>query len=369
MTGIDVTDVLVVADYHDARAVLTGRGWTSDPMASPSRRAAANAIGLTELPLAQTMLLLDGAEHARVRNSIRDVFTPTYIAQLRDAVELIASDIFDAIDPDVPFDFMSQVAQPFPITVIAEWLGLDLTTATTLWREAATLVRALDLTFDQRTLPATAAAFTSLVAEFLPLAAQRRADPGDDLLSLLATDPALGLDEVVVNAILIAIAGHETTANLLGAAAVRLFTPSSGRRPIDDLDITDPRLVNELLRLDGPAQSILRVATEAQIVAGRPVEPGDVVMVDIANANRDPHVFEDPDTFSLDRDRPPPHLAFGFGVHRCVGAALAQLETAVALDLMLSREMEVVGPARIRESTLLRGLHEVPAVFGNGASR
>lgn len=362
-------DAWIVTSYHDARTVLTGHNWTSDPLASRTNRASAASIGITESPFAQTMLLLDAPDHTRVRNSVRDVFTPGYIAQLSNGIEAIAADIVGAVPADTPFEFMSQVAQPFPIAVIAEWLGLDLSTATTLWREAATLVRALDAMVDPATLPAAAAAFTSLVAEFLPLAAARRADPCDDLLSLLATDPHLALDEVVVNAILLAIAGHETTANLLGASAVALFTPVGGCLPIDAVDPTDPRLIAELLRLHGPAHSVLRVATATHTIGGHHIATGDAVIVEIATANRDPDAFAAPDDLRFDRRGEPPHLAFGFGAHRCIGAALAQLETAVALELLVSRRAEVTGPPQLRDSTILHGLTSVPMIFREGMNR
>lgn len=354
----------IVGGYHQARAVLVGRGWSSNPMASPANRAAAAEVGLSDLPFARTMLLLDDPDHARVRNSIRDVFTPSYIAQMRPAVEAIAADVVGAVPIGDPFDFMSQVAQPFPIAVIAEWLGLDLPTATTLVNEAPTLIRALDAAFDPATLPASAAAFTALIADFLPLAAQRRADPREDLLSLLATDPALDLDEVVVNAILLAVAGHETTANLLGAAVIRLF---GAQADADAPDPDDPRLLAELLRLDGPAQAVVRVATEPKTLGGQSIAVGEVVVVDVAAANRDPDVFEDPDAFRLDRDGAPPNLSFGFGAHRCVGAALAQLEVAVALDLLRRRGARVTGAAVARESSLLSGPTSVPMIFSREA--
>ncbi|NMO01232.1 cytochrome P450 [Gordonia sp. TBRC 11910] len=363
----DAADAWIVGGYHSARSILRDAGWTSDPLASPTYRQAAAAVGLGELPLGRTMLLLDGPAHTRVRDSVRDVFTPSYIAQLRPAVEAIAADVIDGVATGPTFDFMTQVAQPFPIAVIAEWLGLDLPTATTLWREAPTLIRALDAAFDPASLPATASAFTALIAQFLPLAAQRRADPLDDLLSLLATDPALDLDEVVVNAILLAIAGHETTANLLGAAVIRLFDARQGRL-IDDLDVDDPRLITELLRLDGPAQSILRVATEPHAIGGHVIASGEVVVVDVAAANRDPSVFDDPETFNPQRPASPPHLSFGFGVHRCIGAALAQLEVVVALDLLRRRGAQIAGPATARDSTRLRGLTSVPMIFTEGAT-
>lgn len=166
---------------------------------------------------------------------------------------------------------------------------------------------------DSRELNAGAAAFAALIAEFLPLAADRRSHPGEDLLSFIAADPALQLDDVVITAILIAVAGHETTANLLGAAIIRLLQPSAdGSRIIDTLDPTDPALLDELLRLDGPVQATARTATQDQHVDGAVIAAGQQTLVVIAAANRDPAVFEQPDEFRPARGGPAP-LAFGYG--------------------------------------------------------
>ena len=119
-------DAWLVLGYDAARTVLSGRGWTSDPMAAVANRHALAAIGLAEPPLARTMLLLDGDDHVRQRGSVRDVFTPHYVAQLAAGIEAIADDILDPIPAGTVVDLMTEVAQPFPIAVIAEWLGLDL---------------------------------------------------------------------------------------------------------------------------------------------------------------------------------------------------------------------------------------------------
>jgi cytochrome P450 len=202
-----------------------------------------------------------------------------------------------------------------------------------------------------------------LIAEFLPLAAERRAHSGEDLLSFIAADPALELDDVVITAILIAVAGHETTANLLGAAIIRLLQPNEdGSRLIDILDPADPSLLNELLRIDGPVQATTRTATQDQQIAGAHIAAGQQVLVVIAAANRDPAVFDQPARFLLDRTGAPP-LAFGFGAHYCLGAALARLETTVALRQILTRQPVLVAPAAWRDTPAIRGPSTVPTVF------
>ncbi|MGV9791767.1 cytochrome P450 [Gordonia sp. NPDC003422] len=363
----DASGAWLILGYEAARSVLTGRGWTSDPMASEVNRQGLDALGISEPPLSRTMLLLDGDDHARQRDSVRNVFTPRYIAQLSDGVVAIADDIIAPIGTRTPFDFMTEIAQPFPIAVIAEWLGLDLPAAQTLWTEAAAIAPALDGILDAEAAPAAAGALAALVAEFLPLAAQRRTEPGDDLLSLLATDPRLDLDEVVMNAILLAVAGHETTANLLGGGIARLLTGPVGRRPIDRIDADDPAVLDEMLRLDGPAQAVFRVATFTQQLGGHTIGAGDRAIVVLGSANRDPDVFDNPDQFRLDRDGRQPNLAFGHGPHRCLGAALARLEVTVALRMLIGREPVLDGPPVLRDSRLLRGLHSLPMRFLKGS--
>jgi cytochrome P450 len=175
----------------------------------------------------------------------------------------------------------------------------------------------------------------------------------------------LELDDVVITAILIAIAGHETTANLLGAGIVRLLQPSAnGSRLIDTLDPADPSLLDELLRLDGPVQATGRTATQGQLIGGAEIAAGQQALVVIAAANRDPAAFDDPDHFRLGRGGPAP-LAFGCGAHYCLGAALARLETTVALRRILARNPVLAGPVTWRDTPAIRGPLNVPMVFGN----
>lgn len=205
-----------------------------------------------------------------------------------------------------------------------------------------------------------------MLTAFLSMAADRRAHPGDDLLSFIAAAPDLLLDDVVVTAILIAVAGHETTANLLGAAMIRLLSAGpDGVRIADSLDRTnpvDPMLVNELLRLDGPVQATVRAATEDQHLGDVVIASGQQALVVVAAANRDPAVFDEPDRFRLDRGGPPP-LAFGHGAHHCLGRALAQLETMVALRHILARNPRLAGAASPRDTPAIRGLLTLPVAF------
>ena len=359
----DVAGAWLILGYHAARQVLGGSGWTSDPLANPETKAAWAFLD-TEL-VSRNMLFADGSDHARLRGSVRDVFTPRFIDGLGGGVQAIASAVIGHHAAGRPFDFMADIALPLPIAVAGEWLGLDAESSNLLREQSPAIIRMLGALADQDEMTAGAAAFAILITEFLSLAADRRAHPGDDLISFIASDPDLLLDEVVVTAILIAVAGHETTANLLGAAMVRLLTPQpDGGRLLDGLDTSDASLLTELLRLDGPVQSTARIATGRQLVSGVEIGCGQQVLVAVAAANRDPEVFDEPNEFRLGRSGQPP-LAFGYGAHHCLGAALARLETSVALDQIIARDPELVGPVGWRDTPAIRGPLNVPMVFGS----
>lgn len=211
-------------------------------------------------------------------------------------------------------------------------------------------------------------ALATLLTEFLPLAADRRRNPDDDLLSMIAADPDLELDDVVTTAIIIAIAGHETTANFLGAAMIRLLTSQlDGTRPIDTVDATDDRLITELLRLDGPAQAVARTATHDHVLDDVTIRAGEPALVVLAAANRDPAVFDQPDQLRTDRPGSPP-LTFGHGAHYCLGARLARLETAIAVRQLLARRPALCGDPTWRDNPAIRGPQTLPCTFQGPAA-
>ena len=357
----ETAEAWLVLGYQAARQVLGGSGWTSNPLANPNARAALYAVGSNLVD--RSMLFTDGANHARLRGSVRDVFTRSFITGLTAGVEDIATAVIDNAATATVFDFMAEIALPLPLTVVGEWLGLDPETAQLLREKSPAISRMLGAFADAEAVESGAAAFATLLTEFLPLAADRRNHPGDDLLSFIAADPDLMLDDVVITAVLIAVAGHETTANLLGTAMIRLLTDrADGTRIVDGLGPFDPSLISELLRLDGPVQATARTATEDQVVGDVEIAHRQPALVIVAAANRDPAVFDEPDQFRLGRRGPAP-LAFGFGAHHCLGAALARLETTVALRLIFARKPVLAGPVSWRDTPGIRGPLEVPMVF------
>lgn len=357
----DTAQAWLALSYEAAREILGGSGWTSDPLANPLARAAIDPLSADMV--AGSMLFADGANHQRLRSAASDVFTRSFVTELREGVEAIAAALIDEPEAGVAFDFMAEIALPLPIAVIGGWLNLEPGSARLLRGLSPVIIRMLGTLADPDEIAAGAGAGAALMAEFLPVAADRRIHPGDDLLSFIAADPAVSLEEVVATAILIAVAGHETTANMLGAGLVALLTPADdGSRLIDRIDPKDPALVTELLRLHGPVQSTARTATTDHAIAGVEIASGQTVLAVVAAANRDPAVFDQPETFRLDRSGPAP-LSFGYGAHYCLGAALAQLELRTALPKILVRQPALAGSVHWRDAPAIRGPLSVPVIF------
>ncbi|OBJ15864.1 cytochrome P450 [Mycobacterium colombiense] len=357
----DTAQAWLVLSYDAARQVLGGAGWTSDPLANPLARAAVDVVSQDFVK--KSMLFADGGDHQRLRASVRDVFTRSFVTNLSAGVEALAAALIDQQPEHVAFDFVAEIALPLPIAVIGEWLNLEPASSQLLRELSPVIIRMLGTLADREEVAAGAAASAILTAEFLPLAADRRTHPQDDLLSFIAADRDLLLEEVVMMAILIAVAGHETTANMLGAGLITMLTPADdGSRIVDRIDPADAGLVTELLRLNGPVQSTARTATADHMISGVEIQCGQSVLAVVAAANRDPAVFDEPTSFRLDRKAPAP-LSFGYGAHYCLGAALAQLELSTAISKILARQPVLAGPVQWRDTPAVRGPLSVPMMF------
>ncbi|OBI22699.1 cytochrome P450 [Mycobacterium sp. E2497] len=357
----DTAAAWLILGYRPARHILAGPGWTSDPLANPNTPGALRATDPDTLR--HNMLFTDGFDHQRLRGAVRDFFTRKFIAGLRDGIATIAADTIDSIPAGVELDFMADIALPLPIAVAAAWMGLDIAAARLLREESPAITRMLADSTDPAAIEDGIDAVASLLTEFLSLAADRRRHPGDDLLSVIAADTDLELDDVVTTAIIIAIAGHETTANLLGSAMIRLLIPhSDGTRPLDAITTVDDSLITELLRLDGPVQAVARTATQDHVFGDVTIRAGEPAQVVLAAANRDPAVFNEPDQLGTDRPGPAP-LTFGHGAHYCLGAPLARLQTAITLQQLLARQPALCGDPTWRDNPAIRGPQTLPCTF------
>jgi cytochrome P450 len=317
---------------------------------------------------ADWILNLNGPKHARIRSLIARAFTPRRIAGLEPAIAKMADGLLDAMADrgadGSPVEFMHDFAYMLPVTVICELIGIPESDRESFRPIARDLAGVFELN-DLETLPAINAAAVELLAYFTGLAARRRSDPKDDLLTDLlaiadADDGRLTDAELLHNMTLLLVAGFETTTNLLGnGVQVVLQQPAAGAA-VRNGSVSPSAFVEEVLRFDSPVQLTGREGIDAKI-AGVPIAVGDSVTLMLGAGNRDPRRFGDPDVFNPARSDGGP-LSFGGGAHFCIGAALARLEGAVAFPRLLTRfpAMASAGEPTRRQTFLLRGFDVLP---------
>jgi cytochrome P450 len=309
------------------------------------------------------LLFLDPPDHTRMRRLVSHAFTPRTVERLRPHVAELIDGMLDGLDT-TGFDLIESVAYPLPVTVICELLGIPVADQHLFGPWSHDVSRLLDGDIDDAALGAGLNAFLHLVGYLTDLFEKRRADPGDDLVSaLLAVEEEgdrLTEEELKSIVLLLFVAGHETTMNLIGNGTVALLR----NRDQWDRLVAEPALaqsaVEELLRYDGPVHATQRFATVPSNVAGVDLEPGQGVIVHLAAANRDPERFDRPD--ELDVARPDiQHLTFSHGIHYCLGAALARLEGQETFKALTRRfpSLELAEEPVHREHFVLRGYRAV----------
>ena len=374
----------LITRYEDVRRAL------ADPRLSKDWRKL-RAPGFVPDPsvgfLMAHMLNADPPDHTRLRRLVQKAFTPGRVAGLRPRIEAITASLLDAMpgggsgggsggggrardaDParDGVVDLITEFAFPLPMTVICELLGIpdDDREEFKTWSQ---VILSSTATFDEYR-----AAGGAMYAYFTRLLADKRAAPADDLLSALITarDSGDSLDEPELLAMifLLLVAGHETTVNLIATGTLALLThPSEFSRLRSDPSLL-PGAVEELLRFANPLNHATdRYAPEPLEVGGVLIPAGEPVLVVTSSANRDPARFPDPDRLDVGRDASG-HVAFGHGIHYCVGAPLARLEGEIAFGALLARFPGLslaVEPAalRWRPSSLIHGLETLPVRLG-----
>jgi cytochrome P450 len=311
----------------------------------------------------QTMLMMDPPDHTRLRKLVSKAFTPRSVERLRPHVADLVNGMLDAVDP-TGFDLMSAVGYPLPITVICELLGIPAEDQHLFGPWSSDASRMLDGDLDDATIQRGMIAFMSLINYLNGIFEERRANPREDLLSALLSaeeeGDRLSEEELRSTVVLLFVAGHETTTNLIGNGTVAMLRQRDqwGRLSADPS--LAPGAVEECLRFDGPVHLTGRTATVECEVGGQPIEVGQGCITLLAAANRDPERFENPD--KLDITRPDNHhLTFSHGIHYCLGAALARLEGQEAFKALTQRfpTLELTEEPVHREHFVLRGYQAV----------
>ncbi|WP_327344585.1 cytochrome P450 [Streptomyces europaeiscabiei] len=350
-------DCWLVLSRDAARAALTDPRLSNDIRHSAWDTDGGHAIGVN-------MLQSDPPQHTRLRRSVAAHFTPARTAALRPRIEEITADLLAKVPTEGTADLVSQYALPLPVAVICEILGVPDTDRNVFHDWSTELV--------MPTSPEAAAGAAAALTDYLTdLTARKIATPDDTLLSeLAATVPeVLSSEELLGMAFLILVAGHETTVNLISATVHSLFTHPGQLAALRADSTLCGAAIEESLRYNSPVHgTALRFAAEPLVLADTPISPGDAVQISLAAASRDPAHFPAPDHFDLTR-RPHSHLAFGHGLHHCLGAPLARTEATVALRLLLQHRPHLAlatTPDTLtwRTSSLLRGLPELPVRLG-----
>ena len=311
----------------------------------------------------------DGEHHRRLRKLVAKAFTPRQLTDLRHKAERIASELYAAGAKNGGMDFVSEFALPFPLRVIGSMLGIPDADHAAIGEHATALNPVLEFLPMSPDVLATANHAVEVLAEyFVKLAEERRRNPTDDLFSALvhATEDGdtLSNEELIANAILLYVAGHETTA---GGTSLALYSLHNNPEQLTYLKQnlgSIPGAIDELLRYDTPGQGTARVIMQETLFGDHRLEPGNVVLGYIGAANRDPSIFDAPDALNFQRDftrtRP---LTFGGGAHMCVGRNLARQEFEVAFTALFTEHpsVRVVEAGCVfRDTPLMRGLKELP---------
>jgi len=363
----------VLTRYDDVVAVLTDSRFSADRRQARNRFADEIARREEEFgPFGRTrtMLTSDPPEHTRLRRLVSKAFTPRMVEGLRPRIQAIVDELLDDAAQNGRMDVIRDLAYPLPVIVIAEMLGVPPEHRDQFkhWSDEIVGVLGGPLV-PQETLERSRAAVHELAGYLQGVIAERRREPREDLVSgLIAAEEQgqiLSEDEMLATAMLLLVAGNETTTNLIGNGMLALL-----RNP-DQLDRLRadpsqvPTAVEELLRYDGPVQATGRVAMEELEIGGQRVTPGQAVLTVLGAANRDPARFERPDELELGR-QPNEHVAFGDGIHFCLGAPLARAEGQIAFETLLRRfERPHLETDSLQwgGSFILRGLRSLPIAF------
>jgi cytochrome P450 len=360
----------VLTRYPDVMAMLRDPRLTKEPIAA----FVAARFGLAGPPpgLGLSMLDRDPPDHTRLRGLVSKAFTPKALESLRPHIQGIVDDLLEHAAGKGEMDLIEEFAYPLPVRVICEMLGVPVKDHERFKGWGLDIARGLDaimLPPDSEVGQRSVSGRRALAAYFRELIAERRAAPRDDMLSALITAEEAGdkLDEeeLLATCILLLVAGHETTVNLIGNGTLALLRHPDQLRKLRERPALIGTAVEELLRFDGPVQRTARIPSEDITIGGQTIGKGEMVMPFLGAADRDPTQFPDPDRLDITRTDNR-HIAFGMGIHFCLGAPLARMEGQIAINTLLARLPKLAlatDRPQFRQSLTLRGLEALPVSF------
>ena len=320
-------------------------------------------------PTGDSILFQNPPDHTRMRGLMQRAFTPRMVEKQRAHIQFITDQLLDGVQDAGGMDVVTDLAYPLPVTVIAAMLGVPAADHAKFHSWSVALVNSLDLKRDAQVDARAAQATAAFEEYFAHLIAKRRADPQDDLLSALIAAEAAGekltTSELFFNSRLLLIAGYETTVGLISNGVYALLQHPEQLHKLQ----TEPQhiasAVEELLRFDAPIQMVGRAALQDVEYKGHHFKDGDSIGLMTGAANRDPCRFAEPDRLDILRT-PNPHMAFGSGIHYCLGAPLARLEGQIAIQTLFKRMPQLalaIDKPLYRDNYVFRGLQSLPVSF------
>ncbi|MFE1592451.1 cytochrome P450 [Nocardia sp. NPDC058705] len=336
----------VLTRYEDCAAVLSTTAWSHAEEAAMMHPTVSPENAADELPT--SFLWMEPPDHTRLRNLVTKGFTPRMVTRLRPRIEQLCEQLVDDALAAGEFDLVELIAYPLPLIIACELIGVPEHAYDKVHQWSQDLARGFDhdYTLPEECLRARSAASRGFMDYFRELLDERRITPRDDLLSVLSQvedrGDVLTEQELLATCITTFVAGHETTANLIGTGMLRLLRNPDQIQLLRDRPELLAYAPDELLRLDPSVQITTRAATRPITVAGHRFEQGDGVVVLINSSNHDPAAFPDPERVDVTRYSDPmnpakKHLGFSLGIHYCLGAPLALLEMEILLEVLLRK--------------------------------
>jgi len=316
-----------------------------------------------------SMLNQNPPDHTRLRSLVNKAFTPTMVSEMRQHIQDITDGLLDKVESKGEMDLIADFCFVLPVTVIAEMLGIPPQDMDKFKGWSHSLTEALEPTVGAPTLLKAAQANKELISYLKPLVESRRKNPQSDLISALvkAEEEGNKLSEIelMANLVLLLVAGHETTVNLIGNGMLALMRNPEQMALLQSQPELIDSAVDEFLRYDSPVQLIRRGAGSALDLGGQQIQEDDTILLLPGSANHDPTHFTDPDKLDITR-KDNKYLSFGAGIHHCLGSALAKLEGKIAIQTVMRRMPNIklkTTNLEYRKPFALRGVKTMPVAF------
>jgi cytochrome P450 len=365
----------VVTRYADVVGVLGDRSTSANTIPEEARLQA-QKLGCTDMGAMQrlgqkSIVFTDNPDHARLRKLVARPFSPKACQERRPQMAAAIDRVIDECLERRDVDFVADLAAQIPLHIMADMMDLpaEVRPAISDWTHRIRFLLEPGL-MTREVFADVQATLKEYMSFFRQVVSERRKKPGSDMISQLiearAGEDALSEEEIIFSGIMTFVAGHETTKCLLGNGMLALLeNPSEWQRLAQQPQLV-ANAVNEMFRYETPLQQTKRLATRDIVVGGQKIREGEVVLLCLGSANRDPAEFEDPDRFDIDRTNAG-HIALGHGLHQCLGAVLARLEAQLTFEALAVRGIRVVpASASLRwlsHSFIIRGLERLPVVF------